>query len=36
LWGDAVITEIEDDKPKQAPEAPVKKRTVKKAPTRKK
>jgi ribosome-associated protein len=36
LWGDAVITEIEDDKPKPAPAAPVKKRAVKKAPARKK
>jgi ribosome-associated protein len=32
LWGDAVITEVEDD----APVAPVKKRAVKKAPARKK
>jgi ribosome-associated protein len=36
LWGDAVITEMEDDKPTPAPATPVKKRVVKKAPARKK
>jgi ribosome-associated protein len=34
LWGDAVITEVEDDAPTAV--APVKKRAVKKAPARKK
>ncbi|MFM9836947.1 MAG: ribosome silencing factor [Cyclobacteriaceae bacterium] len=34
LWGDAVITEVEDDTPKAV--APVKKRAAKKAPARKK
>ncbi len=36
LWGDAVITEIEDDRPKPAPVTPVKKKAVKKATVRKK
>lgn len=35
LWGDAMITEIEDDKPAQAA-TPVKKRVAKKAIARKK
>ncbi len=36
LWGDAVITEIEDDKPKPAPVTPAKKKAVKKTAARKK
>jgi ribosome-associated protein len=31
LWGDAVITEIEDDRPKPVSAAPVKKKAAKKA-----